>query len=120
VGNAERYAREHGIFTFTDVTVHEIVYGLELKSAFVQLKKVTGWLDRNETITPLAEDYRAAASIRASARKQGAILELPDCLIASIAIRLDLPLVTGNTNDFQAVQKIGAKLILENWRRPLP
>ena len=37
VDNAARYAREHGIFTFTSVTIHEIVYGLELKSAHAQL-----------------------------------------------------------------------------------
>jgi predicted nucleic acid-binding protein len=28
---AEAYARDHGVFTFTSVTVYEIVYGLELK-----------------------------------------------------------------------------------------
>jgi hypothetical protein len=33
VANAARYAKEHRIFTFTSVTVHEIVYGLELKNA---------------------------------------------------------------------------------------
>ena len=30
---AALYAQEHGIFTFTSVTVYEIVYGLELKGA---------------------------------------------------------------------------------------
>jgi predicted nucleic acid-binding protein len=28
---AADYAREHGVFTFTSVTVHEIVFGLERK-----------------------------------------------------------------------------------------
>jgi len=30
VGHAARYAKEHGVFTFTSVTVYEIAYGLEL------------------------------------------------------------------------------------------
>ena len=30
INHAARYAQEHGIFTFTSVTVYEIVYGLEL------------------------------------------------------------------------------------------
>jgi hypothetical protein len=30
---AAGYARDHGVFTFTSVTVYEIVYGLELKGA---------------------------------------------------------------------------------------
>ena len=40
IGHAARYAREHGTFTFTSVTVYEIVYGLELKGATSQLKKL--------------------------------------------------------------------------------
>jgi predicted nucleic acid-binding protein len=104
-GRAVRYAREHGVFTFTTVTVYEIVYGLELKGAASQLRKMLAWLNRNEPITPVADDYIAAATIRATARKQGSILELPDCLIAAVAVRLGRPLVTGNTGDFQAIQR---------------
>lgn len=117
-GHAASYARQHGVFTFTSVTVHELVFGLEFKGAPVQLKKVLGWLDQNEQITPSAADYLDAAIIKATARKQGSILELPDCLIAAVAVRLGLPLVTGNTDDFRAIQKTGAKLVIENWRVP--
>lgn len=42
-GRAASYAQEHGVFTFTSVTVYEIVYGLELKGASSQLKKVLAW-----------------------------------------------------------------------------
>jgi predicted nucleic acid-binding protein len=115
-GRAAEYARQHLVFTFTSVTVHEIVFGLEIKSASAQLQKAMAWLDQNEQITPTAEDYRESAIIKASARKQGAILELTDCLIAAVAIRLDVPLVTGNTHDFQMIQKTGAKLKIQNWR----
>ena len=116
VGHAADYARRHGVFTFTSVTVHELVYGLEFKSASGQLKKALDWLNRNEQITPSAADYLEAAIFKAAARKRGSILELPDCLIAAVAIRLGLPLVTGNTDDFQAIQKTGANLVIENWR----
>jgi predicted nucleic acid-binding protein len=83
VDHAARYAHEHGVFTFTSVTVYEIVNGLELKGAAGQLRKMMDWLNRNDLITPIAEDYLAAAGIRATARKQGSILELPDCLDCS-------------------------------------
>ena len=39
-GHAAGYAKDHGVFSFTSVTVHEIVYGLELKGATAQLQKV--------------------------------------------------------------------------------
>ncbi len=115
-GRAASYAKEHGIFTLTSVTVYEMVYGLELKGALSQLQRVMAWLNQNEEITPVAADYRAAASIKATARKQGAVIELPDCLIASIAVRLNRPLVTGNTGDFAAIQRTGVDLSIENWR----
>lgn len=113
---AADYAREHGVFTFTSVTVHEIVFGLEVKNAATQLEKALAWLNQNEQITPLASDYLDAAKIKALARKQGTIVELADCLIAAIAVRLGMPLVTGNTEDFRAIQNTGIALRIENWR----
>ena len=116
IKHAGRYAKEHGVFTFTSVTVYEIVYGLELKSASSQLKRAVEWLRQNEEITPTSADYLTAATIKATARKRGSALELPDCLIAAVAVRLDRPLVTGNTEDFQAIQETGISLRLQNWR----
>jgi len=115
---AARYAQEHSVFTVTSITVYEILYGLELKGASRQLRKVLAWLNLNDAITPAADDYIMAAKIRATAGKQGSIPELPDCLIAAIAVRLSFPLVTGNTNDFKAIQKTGVNLTIENWREP--
>jgi predicted nucleic acid-binding protein len=118
IGHAAQYAHQHGVFSFTSVTVYEIVYGLEVKGASAQLQRVLPWLRQNDEITPNAGDYQAAASIRAKATRQGAPLELTDCLIAAVAVRLGRPLVTGNTDDFQAIQKTGVKLIIDNWREP--
>src|SRR5947209_8551443 len=114
INHAARYAKEHGSFTFTSVTVYEIVYGLELKGASSQLQKALAWLSQNEEITPINADYLTAATIKATARKQGIVLELPDCLIAAAATRLEFTLVTGNIEDFQALQKIGLKFRIEN------
>src|ERR1017187_8017543 len=74
--HAARYAQQYRVFTFTSVTVYEIVYGLELKTAASQLKKALAWLKQNEQVTPINADYLAAA-VKATARKQGSILELP-------------------------------------------
>ena len=116
VARAADYAQHYGVFTFTSVTVHEIVYGLELKGASGQLRKALAWLGRNEQVTPANADYLAAATVRAAARRQGYILELSDCLIATVAARLRMPLVTGNTGDFRAIQATGINLTIDNWR----
>jgi predicted nucleic acid-binding protein len=104
------------VFSFTSVTVYEIVYGLEVKSATAQLQRVLPWLRQNDGILPSVEDDRAAASTRAKATRQGAPLELTDCLVAAVAGRMGRPLVTGNTDDFRAIQKTGVKLVIDNWR----
>ena len=80
--NAAAYAREHGVFTFTSVTVHEIVFGLEGKNATAQLQKALAWLNRNEEITPTASDYLDAAKIKAFCPQAGfhrGACRLPDC-----------------------------------------
>ncbi|MDX1984490.1 MAG: hypothetical protein SFV51_29735 [Bryobacteraceae bacterium] len=50
------------------------------------------------------------------ARKRGEVVELPDSLIGSVAVRLGLPLITGNTHDFGAIPRTGVGLPLQNWR----
>jgi len=114
--HAAEYAMQFGVFSFTSVTVYEIAYGFQLKAASTQLRKALAWLDQNEQITPINADYLTAAAIRSTARRQGAVLELPDCLIAAVAIRLNRPLITGNTQDFEAIRKTGVNLVIENWR----
>ena len=39
----------------------------------------------------------------ASVAGRAASYELPDCLIAAVAVRLNRPLVTGNTDDFATI-----------------
>jgi predicted nucleic acid-binding protein len=115
-GHAAHSAQEHGIFTFANVTVHEIVHGLELKNASIQLSKALVSLrQKKRSLRSTLTTSRQPGSKQRQKRK-GLSLELPDCLIAAVAIRLGLPRVTGNTEDFQAIQKTGVDLPLENWR----
>lgn len=114
--HAAAYLTLNPTFTITSITVYEIAYGLSLKGAQSQLNKALTWLGRNEEITPTAADYKWAATVKASARNLGLIVELPDCLIAAAAVRLAIPLVTGNTADYESIQKTGVPLQLLNWR----
>ncbi len=116
VRRGDAYARDHTQFTFSSVTVYEIIRGLEEKGATSQVNKALTWLKTNEEILPTSDDYLIAARVKAKAKLTGYVVELPDCLIAATASRLGLPLVTGNTGDFTAIQKTGLSLALENWR----
>jgi tRNA(fMet)-specific endonuclease VapC len=116
IKEAQNYAALHGRFTFTAISVHEILYGLHYKNAPTQLKQASACFEGNEIILPILDDYETAGRIRGAARQQGQQLTSDDCLIGAIAARLALPLVTGNTHHFTAIQRTGLNLQLENWR----
>jgi tRNA(fMet)-specific endonuclease VapC len=116
VKNAKQYIESWSFFTFSSVTVYEIIRGLEEKGASRQVLKALDWFNQNEQIVPTAEDYLSSARIKAKARSQGKVIELPDCLIATTASRLGIVLVTGNTSDYQSIQNAGLNLALQNWR----
>ena len=118
VQHAQAYAKTYPKFFFTSVTVYEIVRGLEEKGASAQVTKALDWLRKNDELVPTAEDYLTAARVKARAKTKGRALELPDCLIAAVASRLELTLVTGNTKDFEVIAATGLPLSLANWRIP--
>ena len=116
VKNAKEYMDSWNFFTFSSVTVYEIVRGLEEKGASRQVTKALDWFNQNEQVVPTSEDYLSSARIKAKAKSQGKVIELPDCLIATTASRLGIILVTGNTADYQAIQDAGLNHALHNWR----
>jgi tRNA(fMet)-specific endonuclease VapC len=87
---AGAYLIEHGHYTLSTVTI-----------MVVTLDKVSAEL---------------AGRIYADLERDGRLVGIADVLIASIAIHLDLTLVTGNTSDYSHIQAIGYPLRLENWR----
>ena len=113
---AQAYAAEHGTFTYSAVSVLEILFGLHHKGAKRQIKVAEASFDENEVVIPTLDDYKVAGRIRGNARRQGKQLTSDDCLIGAVAHRLALPVATGNTRHFEAMNRAGLKLQLENWR----
>jgi tRNA(fMet)-specific endonuclease VapC len=84
---------------------------------------------RPEMIAPLPTLPRSEESLefdRAAAETAGRIwgdreragqpIGLADPMIAAIALRHGLGLVTGNTGHYQRIQRLGYPLSLANWR----
>jgi tRNA(fMet)-specific endonuclease VapC len=116
VRRAIEYAQEHGEFTYTAVSVHEILYGLHYKDAKRQLEQARASFAESEVIVPTAEDYEDAGRIRGVARGKGHQLAMDDCLIGAVAARLGITLVTGNTAHFAAMRQAGLTIAFENWK----
>ncbi len=117
VQRASAYARSHERFTFTAVSVYEILYGLHHRGAEHQLAQAESSFAENEVIVPVLADYKVAGLVRGTARAQGVQLALEDYLIGSVAHRLGLPVITGNIAHFQAMRSAGLDLRIEDWRQ---
>ena len=63
LGHASHYLDEHGVFTFTSISVYEALYGLKAKPAPQQAIRFLQLVAGHEEIVPDAEDYRMAADI---------------------------------------------------------
>jgi len=113
---ASDYLDEHERFSFTSISVYEVLYGLKAKPALKQAERFLSLLAAHEEIVPDAQDYRVAAGIRAAMHLAGTEIGKADPVIAACAFRRNLPLVTGNTRHYQFVIDAGFPLDLENWR----
>jgi tRNA(fMet)-specific endonuclease VapC len=118
VRQAITYAGEHGRFTYSAVTVLEILYGLHYKDARRQLALAEASFNDNEVVVPILGDYRRAGEIRGKARSQGNQLTSDDCLIGAIAERLGVVIATANSKHFDEMKQVGLVVELENWRAP--
>ncbi len=115
--NAKTYRRSFGHYTFSTVTVMEIVSGFQKTQAAARLNAFLATLPHMEILPfdqPAAE---LAGRIGGDLERIGQPIGVADTMIAAIAIENGLDLVTGNTADFQRVQQLGYPLTLVNWRQ---
>ena len=117
-GHADAYSVVHGRYTFSAVSVQEILFGLHCKAALRQIQLAEVLFARNEVIIPNLDDFVTTGRIRGMARRQGHQLAFDDCLIGAVASRLGIPVATGNTAHFDAMRQAGFQIELENWRLP--
>ena len=113
---ASLYLNEYGLFSFTSVTVYEVLYGLKAKPAPQQAIRFLQLVAIHEEILPDKDDYRLAADIRAAMHRAGTEIGKADPVIAACALRRRLVVVTGNTTHYKFVIGAGFPLVIENWR----
>jgi len=90
----------------TCVSLYEFLRGLAyLKKDVAQFM---GYVESNLEVIPFDKAAIAEAStIYGELKRQGALVEDPDLLIASMCIVNKLPLVTGNAKHFERFRKYG-------------
>ncbi len=117
---ATDYLREHGLFTFSSVTVMEIVRGFFLANRLDRLEAFLTSLSVNEVLSFTQSTAQLAGKIDADLIRTGQPIGRADPMIAATAIEHSLELVTGNISHFTRIQDLGYPLELANWRSSAP
>ena len=112
------YLQQHVQLTISSVTVMEIVKGLDKRRDTVVLQRFRTALKTIEELAFDAHCSELAGHIYADLERLGQTIGVADVMIASIAIKNQLLLVTGNQKHYKRIKKLGYALDLDNWRTP--
>jgi tRNA(fMet)-specific endonuclease VapC len=114
--NATDYRRAFSHYTFTTVTVMEVIRGFQRKQSFQRLQAFLTSLPLMEVLPFPQPAAELAGRIAGELERVGRPIGIADTMIASIALEYGLEVATGNTAHFQRVQQLGYPLTLVNWR----
>lgn len=93
------------------ITYYEILSGLKYRDSKKLLTSFLKFLDHNNIIPLTQNSVDVSASIYASLRKKGILLDDVDLLIAGISISNDMTLITHNTKHFYRIDNLD----IEDW-----
>ncbi len=116
VGRAREYRGRYGRFTLSAATVMEVVRGLCRLDAHTQLEFFLGSLNEAQVLPVDEEIAILAGRIDGALSKARQQIGINDVLIAATAMHYGLALVTGNSEHYERIDKVGYPLKLENWR----
>jgi predicted nucleic acid-binding protein len=114
--NATTYRRAFGSYTLSAITVMEVISGLQRVQRPQGIQKFLNNISSEEVLVFDRVDGQLAGEIEGDLERTGQFIGWADPMIAAIAIRNSLELVTGNFVHFQRIQQLGYPLMLANWR----
>jgi tRNA(fMet)-specific endonuclease VapC len=113
---ATAYRAAVEVYTISTITVMEIVKGLHKVQREERVQQFLGSLPGLDVLTLDVESAVLAGRIYADLERKGQPIGRADPLIAAIALRHGLVLVSGNTAHYARIQALGYALRLDNWR----
>jgi tRNA(fMet)-specific endonuclease VapC len=114
--SATAYLAVFGRYTLSTITVMEVVKGYHRQKREDRIQQFLADLSTVELLTLDLQASESAGRIYADLEQTGQPIGRADPLIAAIALRHDLTLVTGNQSHYQRIQALGYGLKLDNWR----
>jgi tRNA(fMet)-specific endonuclease VapC len=116
VARAVAYRTAFGHYTISVITVMEIVKGFHKLQREDRLEQFLAGLPTVEVLMLDLRSAELAGRIYADLERTGQPIGRADPMIAALALRHGLTLVTGNISHYQRIQDLDYQLTLENWR----
>ena len=116
IANANAYRQVFGRYSFSVITVLEIVRGYQSAQQLQRLLAFLASIPSEEVISLDVAAAELAGRITGDLDRTGQPIGRADPMIAAVAIQKGLELVTGNTAHYQRIQQLGYPLTLANWR----
>ena len=116
VNRAERYLRNFARYTISVITVVEVVKGFSRLGREDRLEEFARRMANLEVLVFDDPSAVIAGKIYAGLERAGRPIGRADPMVAAIAIRHGMPLVTGNAEHYQRVCDLGFDLKLDSWR----
>ena len=116
VARATSYRAVFGYYTISTITVLEIIKGFHKLQRDDRIQEFLGKLPNIEVLALDVRGSELAGRIYADLERSGQGMGRADPMIAAIALRHSMTLVTGNMSHYQRIQALGYSLKLDNWR----
>jgi tRNA(fMet)-specific endonuclease VapC len=113
---AVAYRTAFGRYTISVITVMEIVKGFHKLQREDRIEQFLAGLPTVEVLTLDLRSAELAGRIYADLERTGQPIGRADPMIAAVALRHGLTLVTGNVAHYQRIQALDYNLKLDNWR----
>jgi tRNA(fMet)-specific endonuclease VapC len=114
--NATAYRQSHGFLTLSVVSVMEVIQGYRRVGGTARIQAFRNALLTEEVLSFDQAAADLAGQIAGDLDKVGKPIGRCDPMIAAIAIRHGLELVTGNRAHYQRLLPLGYIMTLVNWR----
>ncbi len=116
VRNAAAYRRVHGFLTLSVISVMEVIQGYRRVGGSARIQTFRDALAAEEVLAFDEPAADLAGLMAGDLDRVGRPIGRCDPMIAAVAVRRGLELVTGNTSHYQRLQQLGYPLTLANWR----
>ena len=116
VARATAYRAAFGYYTISAITVLEVIKGFHKLQREDRIQEFLSKLSDMEVLTLDVRSAEMAGRIYADLEKSGQGIGRADPMVAAVALRHSLTLVTGNMAHYQRIQALGYELKLDNWR----